>query len=235
MPARIHRVLGATGLLLCLIAPAHAQWAVIDAPAIVQLVQQVETMQQELATARDQLTQAKQALQTMTGDRGMEGLLGGTARNYLPSSWFQLTSAMQGSGGPSALAAEIRNAIPANAILTSGQLSLLSAADQQRIVAARQSAALQQALSQEALANASGRFASIQTLIAAISGAVDQKAILDLQARIGAEVGMLQNEQTKLQILGQTTLARAAIDTQQDREEVIAAHGRFESRFQPVP
>jgi len=49
--------------------PARAQWAVIDAPAIVQLVQEVQTLEQQLQTARDQLTQAKQALETMTGEK----------------------------------------------------------------------------------------------------------------------------------------------------------------------
>jgi type IV secretion system protein VirB5 len=216
--------------------PAHAQWAVIDAPAIVQLIQEVQTMEQQLQTARNQLTQAEQALRTMTGDRGMELLLSGTSRNYLPSSWPQLTSAMQGAGsGYPGLSSDVRNAIGANAVLSSQQLSTLSAANQQQIVAARQSSALQQALVQEALANASGRFSSIQSLIAAISTAGDQKAILDLQARIAAELGMLQNEQTKLQILQQATQAQDSVNRQQEREQIIAGHGSFEGRFQPAP
>src|SRR3979490_182896 len=78
---------------------ARAQWAVIDAPAIVQLVQEVQTTAQALATATDQLLQARQALQTMTGDRGMEQLLSGTTRNYLPSDWSQVTGVLQGTGG----------------------------------------------------------------------------------------------------------------------------------------
>ena len=226
-------------VLLMSIAVTHqarAQWAVIDAPAIVQLVQEVQTLEQQLQTARNQLTQAKQALQTMTGDRGMELLLSGTSRNYLPSNWSQLSSAAQGVGsGYPGLSSDVRNAIGANAVLSPQQISMLSAASQQQIAAARQSSALRQALAQEELANASGRFASIQSLIAAIGTAADQKAILDLQARIGAELGMLQNEQTKLQILHQATEAQDSVNTQQEREQIIAGHGRFESRFQPVP
>ncbi len=34
---------------------AQAQWAVIDVPALAQLVEQVQTMQQQLETARNQL------------------------------------------------------------------------------------------------------------------------------------------------------------------------------------
>src|SRR6267154_2706532 len=57
---------------------AHAQWAVVDAPAIVQLIQEVQTTAQQLATAKAQLLQAEQALQTMTGHRGMEQIRNGT-------------------------------------------------------------------------------------------------------------------------------------------------------------
>src|SRR5258707_942618 len=101
--------------------------------------------------------------------------------------------------------------------------------------AARQWSAMQQTLSQEALANASAWFASIQSLIAAISTAGDQKAILDLQARISAELGMLQNEQTKNQVLYQATQAQETVMRQQAREYVIDGQGRFEPRFQPAP
>ena len=216
--------------------PARAQLAVIDVPAVAQLIQEVQTLEQEVRTAEDQLAQARQALQTMTGNRGMELLLAGTARNYLPSTWLQLTNATErGSGSFPGLSSDVQGAIIGNAILTQPQLSLLSATSQQQILARRETSALRQALAQEALANASGRFASIQTLIGAISAAVDQKGILDLQARIAAELGMIQNEQTKLQILHQATEARDAADRQRERELVVAGHGSFATRFQPAP
>lgn len=214
---------------------AQAQWSVVDAPAIVQLVHQVQTMEQELQTTRDQLLQAKQALQTMTGARGMERLLTGVPRNYLPTTWDQVTAAMQGGGVFSALAADIRAGVDANAVLTQGQLAALSPADQRWITALRQGRALQQALARESLSNASGRFASLQSLINAIPTAGDQKAILDLQARISVELGMLQNEQTKVQVLRGGAQAEAAIQQLQEREQVVAGHGLFAARFQPSP
>jgi type IV secretion system protein VirB5 len=227
--------------LACLVASvgamptARAQWAVIDAPAIVQLIQEVQTAAQQLATARNQLLQAKQALQTMTGDRGMQQLLSGTNRNYLPSNWTEVTSALQGSNGFGALSADVQSIISANTVLSPQRLATLSPAAQQLIQAQRQWTAMQQALAREALANASTRFASIQTLIAAIPAASDQKGILDLQARISAELGMLQNEQTKVQVLNQSALAQAASLSLQANEQVLNNHGRFETRFQPVP
>src|SRR3984893_490190 len=220
------------------IAPAaRAQWAVIDVPAIVQLVQEVQTMQQQLATAREQLQSAQQAMQAMTGDRGMERLLAGGTRNYLPSNWTQGTGSLRGQGtsGYAGLSADVQSVIAANAVLSPRRLATLSAADQQQIQAERQWSAMQEAIAHEALANASDRFASIQGLIAAISTAGDQKAILDLQARISAELGMLQNEQTKLQVLYQATQAQESSLRQQTRERVIEEQGRFETRFQPTP
>jgi type IV secretion system protein VirB5 len=230
-------------LVLCVAASlactpaAQAQWAVVDAPAIAQLIQEVQTMQLQLATARNQLQSAQQTLQAMSGDRGMELLLGGTTRNYLPANWTQVTSALQRQGGGSyaGLSADVQSIISTNAILTPQRLATLSSTDQQQILAARQWSAMQQSLAHEALANSSGRFAALQSLIAAISTAGDQKAILDLQARISAELAMLQNEQTKLQILYQGTQAQEVSLRQQVREHVIDGQGRFETRFQPTP
>jgi type IV secretion system protein VirB5 len=222
---------------IAVVPAARAQWAVIDVPAIAQLVQEVQTMQQQLATAHQQLQSAQQSLQAMTGDRGMTRLLSGVTRNYLPYNWTQLTSALPGNGtsGYALLTADVQSVIAANAVLSPRRLATLSSADQQQIQAARQWNAMQQALSHEALANSSDRFAAIQALIAAISTAGDQKAILDLQARISAELGMLQNEQTKLQVLYQATQAQESSVRQQTRERVIEEHGRFEARFQPTP
>ncbi len=216
---------------------AQAQWAVVDAPATAQLIQEVENMQQQLAVARNQLQSAQQSLQAMTGDRGMERLLTGTTRNYLPTNWTQVTNALQvrGAGAYAGLSSDVQSAIAANAVLSSQRLATLSSSDQQQILASRQWGAMGEALAHEALANSSARFATLQGLIAAISGAGDQKAVLDLQARISAELVMEQNEQTKLQVLHQAMQAEESAIRQQVRERVIDGHGRFETRFQPTP
>jgi type IV secretion system protein VirB5 len=214
---------------------AQAQWAVVDAPAIVQLIQEVQTTAQQLATAKAQLLQAEQALQTMTGDRGMEQLLRGTNRNYLPSDWAQVNGVLQGAGGFGALSMDVQSVMSTNAVLSPQRLANLPAGGQQLVQSERQWSAMQQALSHQALSSASNRFASIQSLISAISSAADQKGILDLQARIIAELGMLQNEQLKVQILNQSAQGQQAALRQQAREQVIDGHGSFNGRFQPVP
>jgi len=75
----------------------------------------------------------------------------------------------------------------------------------------------------------------VQQLIDAIAQAPDQKAILELQARVDAEQGMLQNEQTKQQVLYQGVQAQDWANAQRMRELAVAGHGEFQNRFQPQP
>src|SRR5277367_7065693 len=78
---------------------SRAQFAVIDVGAIVQLVQQVATLERQLQTAEATLTNAQQQFQAITGNRGMQNLLSGTNRNYLPTTWSQLSAAITQAGG----------------------------------------------------------------------------------------------------------------------------------------
>src|SRR4051794_9548176 len=78
--------------------PAHAQFAVIDIGAITQLISEVEILEEQLTTARAHLAQAQAEYESITGGRGMEALLAGAPRNYLPISWAQLQTAMGGGG-----------------------------------------------------------------------------------------------------------------------------------------
>ena len=75
----------------------------------------------------------------------------------------------------------------------------------------------------------------MQCLIDAIPAATDQKGILDLQARIGAEQGMLQNEQTKLLVLSQALRAEDGGDAPAAARSHSRRPGRFETRFRPTP
>jgi type IV secretion system protein VirB5 len=215
---------------------AEAQFAVIDVASVTQLISQLNTLEQQLATARAELAQAQTLYQSTVGGRGMEQLLAGTNRNYLPPTWSAIQSTVAGGpGGYSTLSSDVTSALSANAVLSAQQLAHASPAVSLQIQSDRQSVALLQAVSHEALATTSNRFASLQQLINAIGHASDQKAALDLQARIGAEAGMLQNEQTKLQVLYQSIQAQQWANDQRAREQIVATHGQFSSRFQPQP
>lgn len=223
--------------LLAIAAPAaHAQFAVIDVAAVTQLVTEVQNLEQTLLVAREHLAEAQAQLQSMTGDRGMERLLAGVDRNYLPADWGQLTAALEGaSSSYAALSAAISQTLAQDAVLTAQQLGTLSPQMRLQVADDRNTAALLQAVSHAALANASGRFADLQQLITAIGSASDQKSILDLNARIGAEQAMLENERTKLSMVVAAARAQRWAEEEQDRERAIAGQGEFASRFQPTP
>ncbi len=206
-------------VLMGSIAPARAQMAVIDVDAIARLVEQLET-------ARSHLEQAQQQYESMTGLRGMEALLSGTVRNYLPADWPALEQLLDGIGGDySALAGQLTALIDANAVLTPEEIAHISDEERGQLEAARRSAALLQATSRQALDAASDRFEALQELINAIPAAEDQKAVLDLHARIGAEQAMLQNDHTKLMVLYQAVQAEEAARRQQANELAIANIG----------
>ena len=197
---------------------ASAQFAVIDVGAIAELIQQVQQMQQALQTAQNELNQAQQAYQSITGLRGMQNLLSNINRNYLPPTWPQI---------PTALASPIQSQVKTNSVLTTAQVAALSPAEQQQLNAARGNAALLQVATQHAYATTSSRFASVQTLINAIPSATDQKGILELQARIQAEQGMLQTDSTKLNVLYQAAQAQELARRQSAIEQVVAGVGNL--------
>jgi type IV secretion system protein VirB5 len=231
MFSRIVAAFGLVGLLAVGgTRPAQAQLAVIDVASLAQLVQQYETLQQELTTAENQLSQAQSAYAAITGSRGMQNLLSGTNRNYLPTNWSQVSQVMSGSSGAyPGLAANVTSIQSANAVLTPAQVAALSPTEQAQLAQARQNPALLQATSRTALANSSGRFTSLQQLVSAIGSATDEKASLDLTARITAEQAMEQNEQTKLQALYQVSQAQEWSRAQQVRERAIADQGSLRS------
>jgi type IV secretion system protein VirB5 len=239
MSTRKVRLFSLGVILLSLEPVAHAQFAVIDVAAVNQLVSQVQQLEQQLATARSQLAQAQAEFQATTGNRGMQSLLGGTSRNYLPPDWATLQAVLQGTGAAAgaypALVADVTRAINMGSVLAASQLSTLPAAAGQALQTGRQSPALLEALAHEALANSSQRFGALQQLIDAIGSTRDQKSILELDARIAAESGMLQNERTKLDELYQSTQADQWVNVQRTRELIVAGHGQFAGRFQPQP
>jgi type IV secretion system protein VirB5 len=172
------------------------------------------------------LSQAQSAYAAITGNRGMQNLLSGTVRNYLPADWTQLSQVMTGSSSTyPALAASVSGIVNANAVLSPTQIAGLSPSEQAQLSAARQNPALLAATARSALSNASNRFAELQQLVNAIGSAADEKASLDLTARITAEQGMLQNEATKLQMLYQVAQSQEWARAQRAREQALSDQG----------
>ncbi|CAH0445334.1 Type IV secretion system protein virB5 [Ralstonia syzygii subsp. syzygii] len=185
---------------------------VVDVAAIAQAIQQVTYLQQ-------QLSQMKSQLDSMTGDRGMAGLLSGQNRNYLPSDWNSAMNALSNGGGSyGSLASAAQQIKQAQSVLSSSDLSRLSPQMQQYLDQVRNVSASQQALGQQAYATASQRVNLLQTLTNQISSAPDAKAVWDLQARIQSEQTQLQNDQSRLQSVAQLTQAQSVATKQMANE-----------------
>jgi len=234
-PLIVARLAMVTGFAL-VVPTARAQFAVVDVGAIGQLITQARTLEQQLATTGDQLTVAQNELRAMSGNRGMDRLLSGAPRNYLPTSWSDLQRVLQGQASPfSGLAVSVANDATRDAVLSPTQLSALPPRQAQQIKDSRRTTALLQEAMRAALLTTSQRFGALQQLIGALPSATDPKATLDLQARIAAENAMLQNEQTKLQTLYELMQAEDQASRQQMHESIVAGHGSFAARFQPHP
>lgn len=188
---------------------------VIDVAAIAEAVKQYQQMVQQLEQLQAQLDQAKKLYNSMTGDRGMQNLLSGEARNVIPSNW-QETLAQMGGGDINGLAKQIKDR--AAKIDTATLEKLLSGGTASASQGFANSAASAQAAAGRSYDNAAERFGRLQQLMDAIGSATDAKAIADLQARVGVEQVMLQNEAIKLQALQQAASAQQAIEAQQRRE-----------------
>ena len=226
------KAIAAIGLTLCgglIFTPAaKAQWAVIDVGAITQLIIQVQQIENEIQVAQSTLSQAQQAYSAITGGRGMQLLLAGVNRNYLPTNWNQLMGAQSGAGGLyGSLGTDVTATIERNALLTPTYTQNFSPAETSQLTARRSAVALQESLTRQELANVSQRFAAIQTLINAIPTATDEKGILDLQARIQVELGMLQNENSKLHVLYQAAESQAQTERERADEQAIVDIGHL--------
>jgi type IV secretion system protein VirB5 len=182
---------------------------------------EVQQLEQALQVAQSTLTQAQQAYAAITGGRGMELLLGGIIRNYLPRDWATLLS------GAGVLGADVAATVNRNAIITPDNLANFSPPELAVVNARRNAVALNEALARQELKNVSDRFDAIQQLINAIPRAEDEKGVLDLQARIQAEQGMLQNESSKLHVLYQAAQSQAQTAQQRADEQAVQDIGHL--------
>ena len=229
-------VAAASLLAFAPVGTARAQGIpVIDVASLIQLIQQLQYWVQQIQLMKNQVSQLQQSYTAITGPRGMQNLLAGNQRNYLPPDWNQMLAVLDNTtpayGGLSAQAQTVMNA---NAVLSSRDVRALSPSQQQILAQGRKAAALLQVMSRAAYQNTSQRFVALQQLINAIGTAQDAKAIQDLQGRIAAEQAMLQNEQTKLQVLYQSAQADQLAQQQRVREESLSGVGSYGAAKHPT-
>jgi type IV secretion system protein VirB5 len=200
-----------TFALLSMGNAAHAGIPVIDAASLAQAMQQVAAWTKQFEQMKDQFTQLERQYGNLNGVRGMGSLANNPAmRQYLPANYQTILSNGYGN------AAAIRSSSKVYGIEST---SLDAGSDTAKAFEANANqAAINRAVSEDGYAQASARFAGIQTLLDKVNDAPDAKDIADLQARIQAEQVMQQNEQTKLMMFGQLAQAQRDLQAQKSRE-----------------
>ena len=165
----------------------------------------------QLQRMTNQFNQLKSTYDSMNGSRGMADLVNNpAARQYLPANYQDILSSGYGNW------ASIRSSAKVMGIEDT-TLNPKSDVAKAFELTARQ-AALNRATMEDGYNQASQRFSSIQVLLDKVNAAPDQKDIADLQARIQAEQVMMQNESTKLAMLGQLAQAQRDLSNQQAME-----------------
>lgn len=163
---------------------AHAQWTVIDPAHIAQTIQVVEQMKIEVDQMRKQYA-------AITGNRNFGQILNSPAlRNYLPEQWQSIYDQVKSGSLPG-----ITNA--AQQILTAEGISGGTAAQQRY----NNTVAANKAMAMQAYQATFNRLNNIQALMRQSNLTDDAAAKADLANRIGAEQAMIQNEQTRLQLM----------------------------------
>ena len=84
----------------------------------------------------------------------------------------------------------------------------------------------QKGLLQDAMRSAAGRLDQINALMTQVNATADQKAVLEIQARIGAENAMLAHEMSQVQMLVGMADSEERIARSRDRERQYQMLGR---------
>lgn len=202
------------GVLSCF--NAHAQIPVTDVASLTQQIQQVAAWAQQIQGMKDQLTQQQQLFNSMNGARGIGQLLNNPElKNALPADWQKVYSSIQ-SGGYAGLTGAAKAIRDANAIY---DCNLGAASTMTRCKRELNKVAQDKAFASDAYAAAQRRLDNIQALMGQIDNTTDAKQIFELQARMQAENGMIQNEQTKLMMFKMMADSEDKLIAQQKREQ----------------
>ncbi len=196
---------------------------VIDAANLVQTVQQVVNDITKINNQVQQITQLQSQLASMNGLRGLGTILDNPLlRNYVPAQAYTLVNAVDTSGysGLSSTAKALRDA---GMVYNCGDLVGAARTNCQATLAQPYQ---QKGMLQDAMNAAANRLSQIGALMSRVDVTTDQKAVLEMQTRIGAENALLAHEMTQIQMLQGMADAEERIARSRDRERQYQMLGR---------
>ena len=204
--------------------PSRAQGIpVIDIANLIQTIQQVMNDITKIENQVEQIRQLQSQVASINGVRNLGNVFNNAGlSNYVPANAFAAVNAIDASGygGLTATARSLRDAgmvynclDRAGAARTSCQATLAQPYQQKGLL-------------QDAMRAASGRLAQINSLMQQIDATSDQKAVLEIQARIGAENALLSHEMSQVQMLVGMADSEERIARSRDRERQYEALSR---------
>jgi type IV secretion system protein VirB5 len=196
---------------------------VIDAANLAQTIQQVANDITKINNQVQQIVRLQQQLDSMNGFRGLGQVLNNPLlRNYVPPEAPMIVKAVNtaGYGGLNATAKALRDAAMIYNCLDLPE-------PQRKPCQARLALPYQhKALLQDAMEAAAGRVAQINGLMEQIDATADQKAVQEIQARIGAENALLAHEVSQIQMFVGMADSDERIARSQERERQYETLGR---------
>lgn len=208
---------------------AHAQIPVTDAASIAEGVAQhaedIAKWVEQREGMVQQLTQLQQQYTSMTGTRNLGAILNNPAlKEYLPQEWQQVYDKVR-QGGYSGLTGDAVAIFNQNKVFDT--CAGITDGDSKKSCEAKAvKPAQDKANALAAIEAAKKRIGQIDGLMQQINTTTDPKAIAELNARIGAEQAMIQNEQTKLNLYAMASQAEDRLQEQRTREINAKANAR---------
>jgi type IV secretion system protein VirB5 len=177
-------------------------------------------MQQQIQTMQQELQQVQQLYASVTGGPNTLKNLANLGNNaalyqYLPGNYQQVLQS--GYAGWQSIN-------QANQWVDVGTTGL-SGNGLQAVTQRAMQISSNVGMMQSAYSSAAQRIANLQTLLKQVDETPDAKSIADLQGRIQAEQTLLQNEQARLQLIGQIADLQRDQEAQKGQQAAIAATG----------
>lgn len=200
---------------------------VIDAANLVQAIQQVANDITTINNQIQQIGQLRQHLASINGSRYLGTVFNSpTLHNYIPAEAYRVVNAV-GTSGYGALTGTARALRDTGMVYNCMDLDGVARTTCQAALAEPYQ---HKGLLQDAMRAASGRLAQIEALMNQVDATMDQKAVQEIQARIGAENALLAHELSQVQMLQAMADSDERIARSRDREkqyEMLRRAGRI--------
>ena len=196
---------------------------VIDIANLVQTILQVLNDVTKINNQVQQITALQSQLDSINGARNLGNVFNNpTLRNYVPPEAYTYLNAVNTAGysGLNTTAKVLRDAGMVYNCLD------LTGAARTSCQAALAQPYQQKGLLQDAMKSAAGRLSQINSLMSEINATSDQKAVLEIQARISAENALLTHEVSQVQMLQGMADSEERIARSRERERQYQTLGR---------